>query len=73
MNEPAQTVEDALEIIADIIDSEQFADYIRKGIEAGNELHYKLTIKESNQGIVVALGAEKKFPIRNLKTLIRLQ
>lgn len=69
----ATTVEEALEIVADIIDSEQFADYIRKGLEAGIELHYKLTVKESGQGIVVSLGAERKFPVRNLKTLIRLQ
>jgi hypothetical protein len=69
----AETVEDALEIIADLIDSEQFADYIRKGLEAGIELHYRLTVKEVGQGIVVSLGAEKKVPVRNLKTLIRLR
>lgn len=69
----AETVEDALEIIADIIDSEQFADYIRKGLEAGIELHYKITVKEVGAGIVVSLGAEKKLPVRNLKTLIRLR
>lgn len=69
----AETVEEALEIVANIIDSEQFADYIRKGLEAGVELNYKITVKQAGQGIVVSLGAEKKFPIRNLKTLIRLR
>ena len=69
----AETVEEALEVIANVIDSEQFADYIRKGLEAGVELNYKITVKQAGQGIVVSLGSEKKFPIRNLKTLIRLR
>lgn len=72
MSNDVETLEEALGVVADIIDSEQFSDYVRKGLEAGNELHYKLTVKEVGQGIVVSLGAEKKFPVRNLKTMIRL-
>ena len=73
MNDPINTVEDALDVIADTISSDAFCDYVRKGLEAGLELNYKLTVKASGQGIVVSLGAERKFPVRNLKTLIRLQ
>ena len=68
-----RTVEEALAAVADVIGSPAFADYVRKGLETGNELRYQLTIKDSNLGFVVALGAEKKLPIRNIKTLIRLQ
>jgi hypothetical protein len=73
MSEHPETIEDALGVVANIIDSESFCDYVRKGLEAGSELHYKLTIRELGQGIVVSLGAEKKVPIRNLKTMIRLR
>jgi hypothetical protein len=72
MSDQPETLEDALGVVADIIDSEQFSDYVRKGLEAGNELHYKLTVRTVGQGIVVSFGAEKKFPVRNLKTMIRL-
>jgi len=68
-----QTLEEALDIIADTIGSDQFTDYVRTGLAAGHELNYRLIIKESNQGIVVCLQAEKKVPARNIKTLIRLQ
>ena len=68
-----RTVEEGLAAVAGVIGSPAFSDYVRKGLEAGNELRYQLTIKDSNQGFVVALGAEKKLPIRSIKTLIRLQ
>ena len=68
-----RTVEEALATVADVIGSPSFSDYVRKGLEAGTELRYLLTIKDSNQGFVVALGAEKKLPIRSIKTLIRLE
>ena len=66
------TVEEALEAVADSIDCESFVDYVRKGLEAGHDLNYKLTIKDSTQGIVVSFVAERKFPTRTLKTFIRL-
>ena len=68
-----ETVEQALEAVADIIDSEQFCDYVRKGLESGHELNYKLTIKLKPQGVVVAFVAEKNLPTRPLKTFLRLQ
>lgn len=73
MNDPVETLEEALNIIADTIGSDAFSDYVRKGIEAGHELNYRLIVKEAGQGIVVSLTAEKKVPARNIKTLIRLQ
>ena len=68
-----ETVEQALEAVADIIDSEQFCDYVRKGLESGHELNYKLTIKSGPQGAVIAFVSEKNLPTRPLKTFIRLQ
>lgn len=73
MNEPIITLEAALDAVAGIIGSDSFSDYVRKGLEAGLELNYRLVIKDAGQGIVVSLAAEKKVPARNIKTLIRLQ
>ena len=68
-----ETLEDALEAVADSIDSSSFVGYVRKGLEADTDLHYKLAIKNTTQGIVVSFVAEKKFPVRPLKTFIRLR
>jgi hypothetical protein len=73
MNDQPETVEDALGVIADIIDSEQFTSYIRQGLDAGHELNYRLKIIQGTQGIVVAFVSEKKLPARPLKTFVRLQ
>lgn len=73
MNEQIETLEEALEVVADTIGSNPFSDYVRAGLESGQELNYRLIIKEAGQGIVVSLTAEKKLPARNIKTLIRLK
>lgn len=67
-----ETLEEALDAIADCIGSDTFTDYVRKGLEAGYELNYRIAVKDAGQGIVASLTAEKKVPARNIKTFIRL-
>jgi hypothetical protein len=73
MTEQIETLEEALDEVADVISADSFSDFVRKGLESGLELNYRLIIKQEGQGIVVSLLAEKKMPARNIKTLIRLQ
>jgi hypothetical protein len=68
-----ESIEEALQVMADKIASDQFAEIARSILEDGEKVVYELVIKKGNQpGYVISLGYKKATPLKNIMTFLRV-